>query len=321
MESENASSLQTSGFYLLGFTELKNTEYLFIFLFLLYIVTLLGNITLMAVICLVQQLHTPKYIAVFNLAVVDILYNTVRVPQMIHSFLFNSHFIEYEACFSQMFFGHYMGSIESFSLAIMAYDRFVAICYPLHYPSIITNTKMLLIIVICWIALIFPILCLVILASRLSFSASRALPSCFCEHGPISRLACGDISLNTKVDFIVSSIILYGPLTFIIVTYTAIVAAVLKIASTESRKKAFSTCAGHIILVLIFYVPAMVTAMVALTGVKHSLDVRNLNFVLCTTLPPMLNPIIYSLKTEQIKEHLSKAFTFHKIYPILANKH
>ncbi|XP_064413127.1 olfactory receptor 6N2-like [Latimeria chalumnae] len=295
-----SSTEQVAGFYLMGFSQLKNTSYLFVFLSIVYVITLLGNFVLMSLIYLVQNLHTPRYVAVFNLAVVDVLYNTAYIPQMINTFLFKSNFIGFKTCFSQMFFGHYFASIECFSLAVMANDRLLAICFPLRYPSLNTNAKILLIIAMCWICLILPTLFVIILASRLSYCASTEVYSCFCEHGPIYRIACGDTSLNAKLGLLVGSIILYGPFAFIIVTYAVIAVAVIKIASAEKRRKAVSTCISHLILVLIFFVPIMVTYMLGALGVKHSLDTRNLCIVLSNTLPPMLNPIIYSLKTEEI---------------------
>nr|XP_014353393.1 PREDICTED: olfactory receptor 145-like [Latimeria chalumnae] len=145
-ESSNISIVQPSGFYLVGFTNLKNSEYLLVFLFLVYVITLLGNFTLMAVVCLQPQLHTPRYMAVFNLAVADVVYNTTLIPKALLAFLFNSNFIGFDACFTQMFFALYAVIMESLSLLIMAYDRFVAICFPLQYPSVNTSTKMFIIL-------------------------------------------------------------------------------------------------------------------------------------------------------------------------------
>ncbi|XP_014351304.2 olfactory receptor 6N1-like [Latimeria chalumnae] len=314
------STEQVAGFYLMGFSELKNMSYLFVLLSLVYVITLLGNFVLMSVIYLVQNLHTPRYLAVLNLAVVDIFYNTAYIPQMINTFLMKSNFIGFEACFSQMFFGHYFTAVESFSLAAMAYDRLLAICFPLRYPSINTNTKILLIIAMCWIFPIIPLLFLIILASRFSYCASTEVYSCFCEHGPIYRIACGDTSLNVTLALIFITILLYGPLAFIIVTYILIAVAVFKIASAEGRRKAVSTCVSHLILVLIFFLPIVVMYMIGILGVKHSLDTRNLCIVLSNTLPPMLNPIIYSLKTEEIRVHLFKPFKIKNIHPMKTNK-
>ncbi|XP_064413117.1 olfactory receptor 4E2-like [Latimeria chalumnae] len=274
-EGSNITTVKPSGFYLVGLTNLKNSEYLLVFLFLVYVITLLGNFTLMTVVYLHPQLHTPRYMAVFNLAVVDVLHNTTIVPKTLQAFLFNSNYIGYDACFTQCFFAHYVGGMESISLVIMAYDRLVAICFPLQYPSINTNVNMLIIIGSCWLCLIIPLLYMVLLATKLSYCASLEIPSYFCSYGHVHRLA----------------------------------------YSTESRKKSISTCVTHLILVLIFYVPLMVNYMLVQLSVTYSGDIRNISVVLGSTLPPMLNPIIYSLKTEEVRAFIFRAFKKQSISP------
>nr|XP_014348191.1 PREDICTED: olfactory receptor 6Y1-like [Latimeria chalumnae] len=152
----------------------------------------------------------------------------------------------------------------------MAYDRLVAICFPLRYPSINTNVNMLIIIGSCWLGLIIPLLYMVLLATKLSYCASLEIPSYFCGYGHVHRLA-------SNLD------------------------------STESRKKSISTCVTHLILVLIFYVPLMVNYMLVQLSVTYSGDIRNISVVLSSTLPPMLNPIIYSLKTEEVRAFIFRA--------------
>ncbi|XP_064413128.1 olfactory receptor 52E4-like [Latimeria chalumnae] len=250
-EGCNITIVKPSGFYLVGLTNMKSSEYLLVFLFLVYVITLLGNFTLMAVVYLHPQLHPPRYMTVFNLAVVDVLHNTTLIPKILQAFLFNSNYIEFNACLTQCFFAHYATAMESVSLVIMAYDRFVAICFPLRYPSINTNTKMFIII------------------------ASS----------------------------------------FIFLTYVTILVAVCNLNSTENRKKSVSTCITHLILVLIFYVPLMVNYMLVQLLVTYSDNVRTVIVVLSSTLPPMLNPIIYSLKTEEVRAFIFRAFKKLSISP------
>nr|XP_006013164.2 PREDICTED: olfactory receptor 6N1-like [Latimeria chalumnae] len=307
-EVSNVTIGKPSGFYLVGFTYLKNSEYFLIFLFLAYVITLLGNFTLMAVVYLCPPLHTPRYMAVFNLAVVDALHSSTTIPKTLQAFLFHSNYIGYNACFIQAFFGHYFTAMESLSLVIMAYDRFIAICFPLRYPSINTNTKMFVIIVSCWLGLIFPLLYMILLNTRLSFCKSIELPSFICSNGPIFRLACGDTSLNLRVTQIVSISLSYGPLTLIFLTYVVIFIAVIKLDSAESRRKPISTCVTHLILVLIFYAPLMVNYMLAQLSLSYSYDVRNITIALASTLPALFNPIIYSFSTEEVRFFIFRAF-------------
>uniref|UniRef100_H3A6I7 Olfactory receptor n=2 Tax=Latimeria chalumnae TaxID=7897 RepID=H3A6I7_LATCH len=308
IERSNVTIMKPSGFYLVGFSNLKNSEYLVVFLFLVYVIILRGNFTLMAVVYLRPQLHTPRYMAVLNLAVVDVLYNTTIIPKLLQAFLFNSNFIGFYACFTQMFFAHYAAAMESASIVIMAYDRFVAICFPLRYPSVNTNTRMFIIITLCWFSLIIPLLYMVLLSAQLPFCSSLSIPNVFCGYGAMFRLACGDTSLHLRIVQAVTIALSYGPLAFIFLTYVIIVVTVINLDSAESKRKAISTCVAHLILVLIFYVPLMVNYMLTQLSFPYPYDIRNISIILGTTLPPMLNPIIYSLKTEEIRGLLFKAF-------------
>uniref|UniRef100_H3AZJ3 Odorant receptor, family 40, subfamily A, member 1 n=2 Tax=Latimeria chalumnae TaxID=7897 RepID=H3AZJ3_LATCH len=314
-EGSNITTVKPSGFYLVGLTNLKNSEYLLVFLFLVYVITLLGNLTLMTVVYLHSQLHTPRYMAVFNLAVVDVLHNTTIIPKTLQAFLFNSNYIGYDVCFTQCFFAHYIGGMESITLVIMAYDRLVAICFPLRYPSINSNVNMLIILVSCWLGLIIPLLYMVLLATKLSYCAAVQIPSYFCSYGNVHRLACDDISLLLRMAQVVSIVLLYVPLAFIFLSYVTILIVVRNLDSTESRKKSISTCVTHLILVLIFYVPLMVNYMLVQLSVTYSGDIRNISVVLSSTLPPMLNPIIYSLKTEEVRAFIFRAFKKQSISP------
>ncbi|XP_064413129.1 olfactory receptor 2AT4-like [Latimeria chalumnae] len=314
-ESCNISIVKPTGFYLVGLTNLKNSEYLLVFLFLVYVVTLLGNFILMAVVYLHPQLHPPRYMAVFNLAVVDVLHNTMLIPKALQAFLFNSNYIEFNACVTQCFFAHYFASMEFVSLVIMAYDRLVAICFPLRYPSINTNTKMFIIIVSSWMGIIVPILYLVLLITELSYYASIEIPDFMCNYGYLHRLACEDTLLFMRAGQAISITLLYGPLAFIFLTYVNILVAVINLDSTESRKKSVSTCLTHLILVLIFFVPLMVNYMLLQLSVIYSDNVQTVTIVLGHTLPPMLNPIIYSLKTEEVQVFIFRAFKKQSICP------
>ncbi|XP_064413115.1 olfactory receptor 6N1-like [Latimeria chalumnae] len=318
-ETSNITIVKPSGFYLVGFTNLKNSEYLLLFLILIYVITLLGNFMLMAVIYLHPQLHTPRHMAVFNLAVVDVLHNTTLIPKALQTFLFNSNYIGFDACFIQSFFAHYATFVESVSIAIMSYDRFVAVCLPLRYVSINTNTRMFIIIAFSWVILIVPILGPILLNTKLSFCKSVEIPSFFCSFGPTFRTACGDTSINLRMAQVVTFVFLYGPLAFIIFTYVAILVSVIQLDSAESKRKAISTCVTHLILVLIFYVPLMVNYMLAQFSFPYSLDIQNITIALGSTLPPMLNPIIYSLKTEEIRNFIFKAFKKQNVSPLQRN--
>nr|XP_006008078.2 PREDICTED: olfactory receptor 13-like [Latimeria chalumnae] len=175
---------------------------------------------------------------------------------------------------------------------------------------------MLIILVTSWIAVLCPILYLVVSSSRLSYCASRDIPNFYCEHLPTFHLACGDISETKKTTSFITICILFGPLSFIFVSYIALIAAVIKIANAESQRKAFSTCISHLFLVLMFYIPVITTFMFCFVGTSFTNPSRKFGVLLCSTLPPMLNPIIYSLKTEEIWGRISRVIKSQKMHPM-----
>lgn len=266
----NGTGSSDDGFYITAFHTLGNKNYLILALSIIYIITLMGNFVLLAVFMMNPSLRNPKYVAVCNLAVVDISLNSVIIPQMVPVFVFNLNYVSFGTCFSQMFFMHLFGDMESFSLALLAYDRVIAICFPLRYLTINTNLRMLLILLGIWTLAFLLEVYPVALASSLPYCASRVVQSCCCEHGPVYRLACSDISFNRKLATAKTLAVLLGPLSFIIFTYAVVVVAVLKFASTTQRWKAFHTCLTHLLLVLVYYLPVILAYVLG----KHRDDCR-----------------------------------------------
>ncbi|XP_028656772.1 olfactory receptor 24-like [Erpetoichthys calabaricus] len=313
----NSTFVKPLGFYISGFQSLQNVQYYYLFLSVAYLGTIMANILLMTVIVYAENLHTPKYIAVFMLSVVDISYSSSFIPRYVLSFAFNFNFIPYEACLAQLFFVHYFCAMESISLAVLAYDRLMAICFPLHCSSIHTNKRMILIIGITWMVAFMFVITAVIFMTRLSFCKSVFINSYFCDHGPMYVLACNDNSANRTIAYSFIAIIIVIPLIFIIITYTCIIVAVLKIASASGRLKTFKTCTTHLILVAIFYLPLLLMYFVIIwANEKIDTDARILNTSLSATLPPLLNPIVYTLKTNEITEQIKKMFFRSVISPI-----
>ncbi|XP_026790452.1 odorant receptor 107-1 [Pangasianodon hypophthalmus] len=313
MNNTNGTDSFDKGFYLVAYNSLGNKNYLILALGSIYLITLLCNFILLAMILMNSSLQNPKFLAVCNLAVVDISINSVIIPQMVPVFVFNLNHISFEACFSQMFFMHFFGDMESFSLALLAYDRLIAICFPLRYPTINTNLRMVLIIAGLWFLVFLIELYPVALASGLSYCRSRVVPSCCCEHGPVYNLACGDISYNKRLALAKTLAVLLGPLSFIICSYVIVVVAVLRIASTTQRWKAFNTCLTHMILVLMYYLPVILAYILGNLKLLQSIDIYTAVLTVCVTLPAMLNPIIYSLKTEELRDKLLIFFKPQKV--------
>ncbi|XP_028657073.1 olfactory receptor 1-like [Erpetoichthys calabaricus] len=303
----NNTIMHPQMFYISGLHDIPFANYFYVFLFIVLILTVFSNVFLLVLICFGPSLHNPKYIAVSHLALVDLCTSLSVTPKVIEMFLFKTSFITYEACLADMFFVHFFNSMQSLSLVILAYDRFLAICLPLRYHSINTNGRMIIIILSVWMFSAVTFSIMVLLITRLNFCGSTVINSFFCDHGPVFRLACNDSSPNTIMAFTTIILFLFVPLAFILFTYLAIGLALLKIATAEGRQKALKTCTSHIILVALFYTPLVVTYLAAYAVGFHP-NARILNNSLSTTIPPLLNPIIYTLKTEEVNESMKKLF-------------
>ncbi|XP_061105460.1 olfactory receptor 1F1-like [Conger conger] len=307
----NATIVHPDFFFISGFAGIPHTKYYYVFLCFVYALTLLGNTFVMVIIYTDHCLHSPKYIVVFNLAVSDLCVSTALVPPLIDTFLFKSHLISFEACLTNMFFVFLFLIMQSFTLTVLSYDRYVAICFPLRYNEIVTNKSMSVITTVTWIIAGLAMLIALIFMNKLSFCKSAVINSYFCDHGPMFRLACNDNTPNYAISHSHPALISWLPLLFITGTYICIGRALLKIAGASERLKALKTCTSHLILVCVFYLPLCITFAMGATIHQNA---RIINTSLATVLPSMLNPIIYSLMTEEFKESIKKFYRRKKIH-------
>ncbi|KAL3970951.1 serine/threonine-protein phosphatase PP1 catalytic subunit [Sarotherodon galilaeus] len=278
----NNTFVRPAKFYISGFSNIPHIRYFYVFLCFVYIMTVLGNGFLLSVIWLVKTLHTPKYMIVFNMALTDLCGSTALIPKVLDTFLFDRRYIIYDACLSYMFFVIFFGSVQSWTLVAMAYDRLIAICLPLRYHNIVTETSITAILLFVWL-----------------------INSFFCDHGPTFRLACNDTTVNFNLVISLIIIILIIPLAFIMATYICISIALSRTAFREKRLRALKTCTSHLILVAIFFLPWTGTNVAAVTSYIHP-NARMINSALTHTIPPLLNPIIYALKTEEVTNAIKK---------------
>ncbi|XP_028656768.1 putative gustatory receptor clone PTE01 [Erpetoichthys calabaricus] len=301
--SENNTFVRPEMFYIRGLKEMSFANCFYIFLFIMYIFAVFSNVFVILLIYLDQSLHNPKYLAVVHLTLVDLGTTTAVIPKLIEMFLFNSSFISYEACLADMFFVHFFNAMQSVSLLILAYDRFLAICFPLQYHSINTNSRMVGILVSLWMFTAVIISITVLLITRLSFCQSTVVNSFFCDFGPVYFLACNDIFPNEMIGWFNTAVFLFLPLCLILCSYIFIGVTLFKMTSTDGKQKALKTCISHIILVVIFYVPVAITYILS-----QFLDsnIRILNNSLSSTIPSTMNPIIYTLKTDEMKAAMKK---------------
>lgn len=308
----NATFVRPAKFYLSGFFNIPHVKYYYVFLCFVYIMTVLGNGVLLSVIYLVKTLHTPKYMIVFNMALIDLCGSTALIPKLLDTFLFDRRYIVYEACLSYMFFVLFFVGMQSWTLVTMSYDRFIAICFPLKYHSIVTKPAIAAMLLFACFFLLSLVTYVVRLIDRLSFCRSVVVKSFFCDHAPVYTLACNDTSLNSIMAYVAFIIILCIPLVLIALTYVCISIALSRIASGKERVKALKTCTSHLILVAIFFLPILSTNIAAVSSYIHP-NARIINSSLTQTLPAFLNPIVYSLKTEEVLNSIRKLFKRNRI--------
>ncbi|MBN3305675.1 O51F2 protein, partial [Amia calva] len=260
----------------------------------------------MSIIWFAQSLHTPKYFCVFSLALVDVGYSTTLIPKSLDVFLFGNRIVEYNSCIAQIFFSVYFFAMESFTLMVLAYDRLIAICFPLRCNTINSNNKIMLVIILSWTIPFTVVFTMAYYITRLSYCKSTIVNSYYCDHGPVFKISCSDYSVNWFLASFCVVALYFVPLALIMLSYFCILVALLRIANADGRRKAFQTCTTHLTLVAIFYVPLLVTNLMAWINVNVDTDTRILNTSLCAILPPLLNPIIYTLKTDEIMQQIKK---------------
>ncbi|XP_061105560.1 olfactory receptor 52B2-like [Conger conger] len=300
----NDSIIRPAGFYVIGFTYLKFAYLHLIFLGFIYIVTVLFNSFLIYIIWMDHRLHTPKYIAVANLGVVDLMSSTSCIPSAIKTVITKDTFMSYNACMTQIFF--YYGSVvlESFSLSVLAYDRLIAICFPLRHSSINTPTSMFCILAIVWSLCSSIMLFLILLLPKLSFCDSLIVSNFICEYAAVASLACNDKTLQWAAASSVGMLVLFLPLSLIVLSYGCILRVVFRMKTVESRYKALATCAEHLVVVAIFYVPTLTVYIIELFLFLLEPNVKMINLSVASCFPSCLNPIVYSLATKEIRNRI-----------------
>ncbi|KAF7199322.1 olfactory receptor 1E16-like [Nothobranchius furzeri] len=312
----NITFIRPAYFIISGFIDIPYMQYYYVFLCFVYIASVLGNTVVMAVIYLDHSLRTPKYVAVFNLALVDLLSSTSQVPKVLDIFLSNHFSIPYIDCLMFFFFCYSLLSLQALNLLALSYDRVVAIMYPLHYQRKITNRFMFSLIAFFWLFAIVAVLTAVGLLTRLSFCNSVVINSYFCDHGQIFRLACNDMFPSYVISYVLPCLILWVPLLLILCSYLCIGNALAKVASGKERAKALKTCTAHISLVIMYFVPFLTTYTI---GAQIHPNARIINMSLASVLPPMLNPIIYVLQTQEIKNSIKNIIEIRRQFRIMVN--
>ncbi|XP_059551446.1 olfactory receptor-like protein OLF4 [Myotis daubentonii] len=294
-----------SEFLLLGLSEEPELQPLIFGLFLsMYLITVFGNLLITLAISSDSHLYRPMYFFLSNLSLVDICFTSTTVTKMLWNIQTQSKVITYKGCITQMYFFVLFVALDNFLLTVMAYDRFVAICHPLHYMVIMNPRLCGLLVLVSWIMSVLYSLLQCLMVLRLSFCPDLEIPHFFCELNQMVQLACSDTFLNNMVMYFGAVLLGGGPFAYILYSYSKIVASICGIPSAQGKYKAFSTCASHLLVVSLFYGTSL--GVYLSSAVTQSSHLSATASVMYTVLTPMLNPFIYSLRNKDLKRALKR---------------
>nr|XP_006114092.1 olfactory receptor 10A4-like [Pelodiscus sinensis] len=295
----------SDGFILVGFSYLGELQILlFLVLLVVYLVTLMGNLLIILLVKLNPSLHTPMYFFLVNLSFLEICFTTSMVPQLLVHLLVEEKSIPIAGCAAQMYINTIMGLTECCLLAAMAYDRYVAICHPLHYTTIMSGRVCVQLAGASWLIGVSVEVAQITWIFSLPFCGSQRIHHFFCDIPPVLKMACADTSKNEVMVLTVSVVFIMGPFLLILLSYIRILSTILRLPSAEGRRKAFSTCSSHLMVVTLFYG----TALIAYLGVKSNSNLESDQMIslMYTVVTPMLNPIIYTLRNKEVKGALRR---------------
>lgn len=314
MSQQNSTGFLPIHFILLGIPGLEPLYLYLAFVFtVVYVTSVIGNFTLLFIIRIDRSLHEPMYFFLCMLSSIDLALSNSTTPKMLGILWWNSQEIYSEACLTQMFFLHSFAIMESALLLAMAFDRYVAICNPLRYTSILTKwliTHIGVMAVSRAVALMMP---LPFLIKRLPFCSTNVIHHSYCEHMAVVKLACADTTFNNIYGIVVALFIVGLDLIFIIYSYVLILRAVFRLASREAKFKALGTCASHICAILSFYIPVVLSSAVHRFGNNVPIHIHILLANVYLMLPPLINPIVYGIRTKQIRNRVKSVFSMHFI--------
>ncbi|XP_052503024.1 olfactory receptor 4S2-like [Budorcas taxicolor] len=295
-------------FIFLGLSQDPGMQLILFALFLLfYMVILGGNLLILLMVFSDPWLHTPMYFFLSNLSFVDIAYSSATAPKMIADFVSEKKIISYWGCVTQMFTFHFFGCAEIFVLTVMAFDRYAAICQPLHYTTIMSTTACTVLASLSWLGALAHSFVQTLLTFQLPFCSSQIIDHYFCDVHPVLKLACADTTLVNMLVIANSGLISLGCFLILLASYTVILFSLRK-RSAEGRRKALSTCGSHFTVVTFFFVPCIFIYLRPSTTFPLDKAVS----VFYTTITPMLNPLIYTLRNKDVKNAMNRVWN-HKV--------
>ncbi|XP_063794537.1 olfactory receptor 5A2-like [Pseudophryne corroboree] len=305
---ENKSSVYI--FMIVGLSESEEPQPLLFLLFLcIYLATVIGNIVILTLISSDRRLHTPMYFFLANLSINDIILSSITVPKLLHILLTAQKSILYSECVTQLFLFQCFVEIECYLLAAMAYDRYVAICFPLNYVLIMSREVRFKLVIACLSCGLGNLIVQTFSISHLQFCGPNRVDHFFCDVTPLFNLACSGKQVGEVMSFIVAVITGVVPLAVIVVSYVWIIAAIAKITSSRGRFRTFSTCSSHFTVVTLYFTSGTICYIWPLSTYAMDKHVKVVA-VLYAILTPMLNPIIYSLRNKDVKQAIRKALGY-----------
>ncbi|XP_063158198.1 olfactory receptor 10A2-like [Candoia aspera] len=299
-ENIQDNSTAPSNFILLGLSNEPHLQSIFFSSFLgIYIIILSGNLAIILLTLADPTLHIPMYFFLRNLSFLEICYTSVTVPKMLDNLYSRNKSISFMCCALQTYFSVFLGGSECFLLATMAYDRYIAICKPLYYPVLMGEMTYRNSAVASWLSGIFMSFIITSMVFTLPFCGSNVINHFFCDVPPLLKLACGETFMTEIAVFVVAIIYVTLPFILILMSYSGIIVAILKISSSAGRKKTFSTCSSHLIVVTLFFGSSSITYLKPNSIYSPNTDKYLSLFY--TLISPILNPVIYSLRNKEVK--------------------
>lgn len=300
---ERANSTLVTQFVFVRFSNSPRLQLLFFHLFLLvYLLSLVGNALIVLIVALDGHLHTPMYFFICNLSSVELWYTTVTVPKMLANFLSSPGVISVPNCITQYYFFFSLAATELFILTTMAFDRYAAICRPLHYPLLLSPQTCGILAGVCWfMGFLCPMFPSFLLA-KTSFCTPNQINHFFCDADQIFRLSCTDTYAIQAVGYAFSTVTILGTLVFTMASYAQILATILGMASAAARRKTFSTCTAHLSVVTIYF--GTLIFMYVRPAVKYESNINKIVAIFYSVITPLLNPLIYTLRNKDVKEAL-----------------
>ncbi|XP_075141418.1 olfactory receptor 1468-like [Leptodactylus fuscus] len=294
----------TYEFFALSFpTHVKNKSCLSVIFILIYLTGLIANSVTIIVVYNDQHLHTPMYLFLCNLSIVDICYTSITAPKLIHMLLSGDYTLSFTQCFTQMYFFGHVATTEDLLLFIMAYDRYVAICNPLHYHSLLSKKNCILLMTVAWVLGFINSASTTFALSKIPMCYSNTVSQFFCEFKAFDKISCPNVRFQV-INYLEA--LFFGVIPFVcsIISYVKVIMVILHIQSSDGRKKTFSTCSSHLIVLTMYYGTWM--SIYTMPPLKDTRVFELTLSVLYATITPMLNPLIYSVRNKDVKRALLK---------------